>query len=272
MTLVAVWRHEPGRIHGIADTRISSGVGDSVFKDHGPKILPLTMVCRHPDTNGFFEKEAFRAEFGFAFAGSTLTALSSHALANILCGHLGGLPALPPSLDEIAATVRTISHEYMKEIGVIGGEKSVFQAILFGHCPRTHEHLAFEFQPTFAQGGFQLVMTKHLLDESTVVIIGTNPGILRERIESIRQQAEHPITYADAPMRALKGLISEGIMQGVGGSVQQAWAFPTKLEIVATAAFIERSEGSNWGLYVLGFDTSQIQNIGHYRVILTGRF
>jgi hypothetical protein len=71
MTLVAVWRHAPGRIHAIADTRIS-GIGDSVFTDHGPKILPLTMVCRVPGPSHFIDKEIFRAEFGFAYAGSTL--------------------------------------------------------------------------------------------------------------------------------------------------------------------------------------------------------
>jgi hypothetical protein len=102
MTLAAVWLHAPGRIHAIADTRISAGAGN-VYTDHGPKILPLTVVCRKPGPSGFIDQEVYRREFGFAFAGSTLTALSSHALANILCGNLGGAEgATPPTLDEIA--------------------------------------------------------------------------------------------------------------------------------------------------------------------------
>jgi hypothetical protein len=126
MTLVAVWRHDPGRIHAIADTRISDGPG-SVYTDHGPKILPITMICRQPGPSGFFDQVKYRHEFGFAFAGSTLTALSGHALANILCGNLGGQPnALPPSLDEIARAVEAISLQYTKEIGATGGSGSAF--------------------------------------------------------------------------------------------------------------------------------------------------
>jgi hypothetical protein len=202
MTLVAVWRHDPGRIHAIADTRISDGPG-SVYTDHGPKILPITMICRQPGPSGFFDQVKYRHEFGFAFAGSTLTALSGHALANILCGNLGGQPnALPPSLDEIARAVEAISLQYTKEIGATGGSGSAFSGILFGHCPRTGQGLAFEFQPSVGQSGIQIDMMKHVLEEKNVVIIGNKPQLLRDEIEKIRAEATHKIIVADAPMRA----------------------------------------------------------------------
>jgi hypothetical protein len=272
MTLVAVWRHAPGRIHAIADTRIS-GIGDSVFTDHGPKILPLTMVCRVPGPSHFIDKEVFRAEFGFAYAGSTLSALSTHALANILCSNLGGLPAPVPSLDQIAYAVGTIAYRYMKEIGETGGEKSVFRPIIFGHCPQTRESLAFEFQPRFDQGAFTLNIERHVLDDSAVVIVGTRPEVLRGRINQVRANAAHPITYADAPMIALKSLIAANAIVGVGGSVQQAWSHSGKLEIIATGEPITPVPPSttNMGLFVLGFEISEIQTIGQYRIVLTGR-
>ena len=190
MTLVAVWKHGPGRIHAIADTRIS-GIGESVFTDHGPKILPLTVICRVPGPSGFVDKEIFRADFGFAYAGSTLSALSTHALANILCGNLGGLPAPIPSFDEIAFAVATVAYRYMKEIGVAGGEKSVFRGVLFGHCPQTHQSLAFELQPRFGGGNFTLNIEKHLLDDSTVLVVGSQPEILRARIDHVRAKSTH---------------------------------------------------------------------------------
>lgn len=233
MTLAAVWKFGPNRIHAIADTRISGGTG--VLTDHGPKILPLTMVCRKPGPSGFFDTEPYRADFGFAFSGSTLTALSAHALANILCGNLIGEPdASPPSMDEIAYATATVAHQYMSEIGQLGGVGSLFRAVLFGHCPRTGQSLAFQLNPSTATGSLSLNIEKHLLDESNVVIIGDKTEILRERIETIRATASHPIVEADAPMRALKGLINEGSIASVGGAIQQAWATPFKLEIVAT--------------------------------------
>jgi hypothetical protein len=266
MTLVAVWRHAPGRIHAIADTRIS-GTGQSVLTDHGPKILPLTMVCRIPGPSHFIDKEIFRAEFGFAYAGSTLSALSTHALANVLCSNLGGLPAPVPSLDQVAYAIGPIAYRYMKEI------ESPFRAIIFGHCPQTQQALAFEFQPRTEPGNLILDIKKHALDDSTVVVLGTKPETLRERIAEVRANASHPIVYADAPMIALKGLIAESVIPGVGGSVQQAWAHSGRLEIIATAEAIVPVPPSttNMGLYVLGFEMSEIQTIGQYHIVLSGR-
>lgn len=273
MTLVAVWRHSPGRIHAIADTRISSGPG-SVYTDHGPKILPLAVVCRKPGPSGFIDSEMYRREFGFAYAGSTLTALSSHALANILCSNLGGLDGSPaPSLDETAYAVATISYQYSSEIGVTGGPGSLFSSILFGHCPRTQHPLAFEMRPQLGTNGLELKLDKHILDESKVVVVGDQPQVLQNLIKEIRSEATQEIVVADAPMIALKRLISEGQIGSVGGSVQQAWSYGSKLEVVATMEPITPQPPStrNAGLFVLGFDTFDMQTIGNYRIILTGR-
>jgi hypothetical protein len=272
MTLVAVWKFDgTRRIHAVADTRIKGDPG--ILTEHGPKILPLTMICKKPGPSGFYDREAFRAEFGFAYCGSTLSALSAHALANILCGNLAGHPeALIPSMDDIALAVGTISHDYMREICQLGGEGSMFGAVLFGHCPRTGQSLAFEYQPSTA-GGFSLKIQKHVLGESDVVIIGSGTDILRKRIEAIRAEASHPIVVSDAPERALEGLINEGSIPNVGGAVQQAWSIPFRLEIAATMSPITPRPPSprNVGLFVLGFDTFDMQNIGDFRVSLTGR-
>lgn len=264
MTLVAVWRHAPGRIHAIADTRISSGLG-SVYTDHGPKILPITMICRQPGESGFFDQVKHHHEFGFAFAGATLTALSAHALANIVCANLGGSPGLhPPSLDEIAYAMAVISFQYTKEIGTTGGLGSVFSGIVFGQCPRTALDLAFELQPKIGELGIQIDMTKHVLEDNIVVIIGDKPELLRSEIDKVRSEATHEIIFADAPMIALKRLIDQNSIGSVGGSVQQAWAHFSRLEIVATMAPIIPQPPSprNAGLFVLGFDTSDMQTIG----------
>jgi len=273
MTLVAVWKFAEERIHAVADARISSGPGN-VLTDHGPKILPITMVCRKPGPSGFFDQEAFRVEYGFAFAGSTLAALSTHALANVLCSNLVGAPdASAPTMDEIAYTVGTVAFQYMKEIGQLGGEGSFFRAVLFGHCPRTGQPLAFQYEPSAATGELSLNIQKHVLGDQDVVIIGASPQILRDRINSIRVEGVHPIVFADAPKNALRGLINESAIDSVGGKVQQAWSIPFKLEIVATMEGIQPVAPSprNAGLFVLGFDIMDTQSIGSFIVSMTGR-
>jgi hypothetical protein len=76
----------------IADTRIARSAGN-VLTEHGPKLLPITVVCRQPGASGFFDKEIHRADIGFAYSGSTLSALAAHALASILCSNLTSNPA-----------------------------------------------------------------------------------------------------------------------------------------------------------------------------------
>src|SRR5436189_4983838 len=80
LTLVAVWRAED-RLMAVADTRIVRSPGN-VLTEHGPKLLPLVVVCKQPGASGFFDREAYRAEIGFAYSGSTLSARAAHALSN----------------------------------------------------------------------------------------------------------------------------------------------------------------------------------------------
>ena len=176
-------------------------------------------------------------------------------------------------MDEIAYATATVAYQYMSEIGQLGGVDSLFRAIFFGHCPRTGQSLAFQLDPSTANGSLSMNIEKHILDKSKVVIIGNKTEVLRDRIETIRANASHPIVTADAPMIALQGLINEGSIVNVGGAIQQAWATPFKLEIVATMEPITPRPPSprNVGLFVLGFDTSDMQTIGSFHVSLTGR-
>ena len=134
MTLVAVWR-TGDRLMAIADTRLIRGPGN-VLTEHGPKILPLSIICRQPGSAGWFDREMFRTNIGFAYSGSTLSALSSHALANTLCSNLASNPGSPPpTLREIAFAIARVSMEYMLEVGQLAGSDGLFKAIVFGYCP-----------------------------------------------------------------------------------------------------------------------------------------
>jgi hypothetical protein len=177
-------------------------------------------------------------------------------------------------MDEVAFAVGTVAHQYMREIGQTGGPGSVFRAVLFGHCPRTGHALAFQYEPTAQEGQLTLQINKQNLGPSDVVIIGNNPDELRARIDQIRSDPSiHPIIYSDAPERALKSLINDGSISTVGGAVQQAWATGHKIVLIATADSIVPVPQSprNVGMFVLGFDTVEMQHIGAFQVSLIAR-
>jgi hypothetical protein len=269
MTLVAVWLHDENRIHAVADTRFSHERG--VATEHGPKLLPLNVVCRKPGAAGFFNREHFRAEFGFAYSGSTLSALCAHALSNILCSNLIGREDFaPPAMDEVASLVGPVSLHYMREVGQLSGRAGLFRAILFGICPRSGEPLAFEMQEKLEPTAVNVNILKHVLTPEKVVAIGDKLELLDERITNIRSKPDTPpILFADAPQRALQSLINDGLIESVGGTIQQAWATPGKLELAATS-HIDPENGA-LRLNALGFDIRAIQNVGRYQISMSAR-
>jgi hypothetical protein len=272
MTLVAVWTVQ-GRMYAIADTRLSRERGN-VLTEHGPKLLPLTVVCRQPGESGEFDKIVFKMDFGFAYSGSTLSALASQVLANTLFANLAGnLGALPPTLAEISHAVGAISFEYMRDVGQLAGMSGQFKAIVFGFCVRSAKYRAFIILPRIDGGQFLVDVIEH--DQSEAAIIGSCPDLLRARIradneERVARGDTHPVLDIDAPRRALQALIDENADETIGGSVQQAWATPAGFLVVGNMRPIVPRPPStrNAGLFVLGFDTFDIRNIGDHQVIM----
>lgn len=281
MTLVAIWRAQ-NRLMAIADTRIIRDPGN-VLTEHGPKLLPISIVCRQPGTGGFFDKEVYRAEIGFAYAGSTLSALAAHALSNTLLSKLIGMQgAAPPSLHEIAYFVGSASAEYMREVGELAGTAGLFSAVIFGRCPQQGTLRAFELHPDISGASLRVNVHERILTpirirgtsaESTLVI-GSSSDHLVEAID--RQLADasergetHEIAVFNAPKSALQQLITEKVDERVGGMIQQAWATVEEgFQIVSNLVPITPRPPStcNAGLFILGFDTSNIQSVGNYVV------
>jgi len=272
MTLVAVWLFDETQIHAVADTRISHDRG--VATEHGPKILPIAVLCRRPSPSGFFSVEHFRAEFGFAYSGSTLSALAAHALANIVCSNLIGLEdSRPPSLEDIARAVGSICIQYMGDVCALSDKAGLFKAILFGFCPQSKKPLAFKLTPETTTFPIKGALDERDLTTGNVVIIGDQTQLLRDRIDERRATAEHPIVAADAPKFALQSLIDENAIESVGGAIQQGSVSLHRFDVVATARPIQPQPPSprNYGRFVLGFDIDSMSTIGSYQVSLSAR-
>jgi len=285
VTLVAVWGAED-RLMAIADTRIVRTAGN-VLTEHGPKLLPITVVCKQPGASGFFDKEVYRSDIGFAYSGSTLSALAAHALSNTLLSKLIGNPgAPPPALNEIAHFVAGASAEYMREVCQLAGKDGLFSAVVFGWCPQQRSLRVFELRPAVTDAQFHVDIQEHVLNPiriagtaaESAVVIGSAPALLTQAIDKelgdAKERGEvHEIVAFDAPKRALRKMIAENAHEMVGGSVQQAWATSSGFQIISNMEPITPRLPStrNAGLFILGFDTDDIQTVGNYRVASEGR-
>lgn len=270
----------------VSDTRIVRSAGN-VLTEHGPKILPITVVCKQPGDSGFFDREVHRADIGFAYSGSTLSALATHALSATLLSKLIAAPRTPPPpLSEVAAFVAGAASEYMREVCQLAGRDGLFSAIVFGWCPEQRSLRVFQLIPAYAQNPLTVdVQERSLMPitlqgsaDQSAVVIGTSPILLRDAIDKeladARQRGETlDIVAFDAPKRALRQLIAEGASEMVGGSIQQAWATPEGLQIVSSLEPITPKPPStrNAGMFILGFDTADIRNVGYYQVGAEGR-
>ena len=175
----------------VADTRIVRSPGN-VLTEHGPKLLPLVVVCKQPGASGFFDREAYRAEIGFAYSGSTLSALAAHALSNTLLSKLVGAPnAAPPALNEIAFFVAGASAEYMREVCQLSGTDGMFSSVVFGFCPVTRVLRAFRLNPMIDGASFRVDIQEHELNPiriggtaaQSAIIIGSSPNLLAAAID-----------------------------------------------------------------------------------------
>ena len=233
VTLVAVWIAEE-RIYAIADTRIIRSAGN-ILTEHGPKILPLSVVCKQPGKSGFFDKLVFAGSVGFAYSGSTLSALATHALADLFTSHLIGNPAAQlPSLHDIANAVGKIAKQYMLDVGQLTGPDARFTATIFGHCPQLGRLRVFEIAPQLSSNAVQVAVTEFdASDPDNVLIIGSRPDVLKQRIQIVRSGAEHQIVRDRAPIDALQSIIDDNSNESVGGALQMAWVTSAGFEIVA---------------------------------------
>lgn len=171
---------------------------------------------------------------------------------------------------EIAAFIGQIASEYIREIGQLNGKNALFGSIVFGYCHSTQRLRGFEIKPRLDQSFLVCDVVEHDLSQiNSIIVIGSCPDLLRQRIDSDRDAAiargdVNPVLDLDRPTRALQALINENADPTVGGMIQQGWATAAGFEITAKASPITPRQPSarNMGLFVLGFDVLEMQQIG----------
>lgn len=167
MTIAVLWyRQKLDELWCATDSRISRG--DVTTTDSGPKVLPVPIVC-HRSLAGPNYVRSHAHSYGFAFAGSSLAAVSTHALVTACTQNLATAEELktPPSLEKVAELFRTVAEHYIADMsaratGTSNPTAFFFEAFIYGFCPVTNAYGAFGIAPNIQ--GPQLKVLRATMD------------------------------------------------------------------------------------------------------------
>lgn len=219
MTIVVLWyREKTGELWCAADTRLSGGAG--TLTDHGPKILPVPVVC-HEQVKGGRWRTLRRHSFGFAFSGSSLSAISTHALATACTQNLAEKkgPKQPMSVESVANLFCSIGQHCIADrasrLGVSDQYSSCFfDAIIFGFCPRQNRFKAYAIVSSLASGTFQMNIGELLLSPHGYHPMGSGAEAFVKLNDELKGHEEAGV------MTTLKQMVRREIQPDVGGHLQ----------------------------------------------------
>ena len=215
MTIVALWyRERYGELWCGSDTRVIGA--DKPLLDAAPKILPVPIVC-HKHVEGSKFEVVNRYSLGFAFAGSTLAAVSSHALVAACTQNLlaESDDAYPVTVESVAELARSIGEKTVRDMSSRQNRHVLFDAIVFGFCPVSNAYRAFAIEPNMTDGALRMVMGELLIGPNRFHLLGSGENAFLEL--NAKLAATHP---EPGVLTTLVALIGGGDQQDVGGHVQ----------------------------------------------------
>lgn len=259
MTLIVCWR-SGDKITIVADSRIS---GDGVaVTDSGAKLFLIPVVVTPFDDDGQLPR--LQTTYGFAFAGSTLIANNTHAIASnctqsLTCPRETHLPDVR-AIAGLYASV--LAHCYGDVNSRRVGQIAEIQGLVFGYCPRLSEPAVFCLRTVVEETSFRVVVEAVDIIEPHAICIGSG-AMMMNRLSELRARSGRPRHHLENFMTVLE----HGGNVGVGGYPQMAEAGPdgTVLRIIATPRDGNPDDVRH---RVLGFDVTDIApidglSIGH---------
>lgn len=221
MTIVVLWyREKYDQLWCAADSRISTK--GATTTDSGPKVLPVPVACRIPIAEAEFAP-LHTLSFGFAFAGSTLSAISTHALATACTQNLAAKTAdqSPPSLAAVANLFRCVGEHYVKDMSsrMAGNSANVsqyfFEAVIFGFCPVKKAFQGFAIAPNLTGPEFQMVIGELVIRPKYFHPMGSGAERFVELSRKLDQTHKNP-----GVITTLREMLATEEQPDVGGHFQ----------------------------------------------------
>jgi len=264
VTIVVLWyREKSDQLWCAADSRISSG-GETVT-DSGAKIFPIPVNCYKQSKPGIW-KEFASFKFGFAFAGSTLSALNALALGSACTQNLRlekGSKHLP-SLESIVDLFKSVTEHYITDIssrsvGALSNPRQYyFDSFIFGFCPQEKQFKAFALVPGCNGREFGVHKVHVMVKPLTYTPIGSGADIFVELSEELDKTHPNP-----GVVTTLNEMLKRQSRADVGGCFQVGVADKKGFHLMP----ILETEGDTRGnVSFLGWDSSAFGEIDGFTV------
>jgi hypothetical protein len=265
MTLVVAWYREKfGQLWVAADTRISGGPG--VITDHGPKIFQIPVVCFKNLKEDRPLERLYRTNYGFAFAGSTISALGTHALASACTQNLSSLTKIkPPSLNDVAALYKKAGEVQVREICVRYPPSEwhhfFFDAFVFGFCLVRKRFEARALACRIAGGRFEIVLASMTIAPKLYHPMGSGADEFVERMEK-----ENKAGSGRGVFPVLGQMVRDGSDKTVGGHTQVGVA-DSRTGVRLPPVLVLADDKANVGSTTfLGVDVDEFGEVGGFHI------
>lgn len=220
MTIAAIWKSGEV-VYGASDTRIVSGESNSVSDEITSKIFSIQIVVHEIRQGSFVHLLHYRNQLGFIYAGSALPATMTAIMSSTLLQNLtrAGDRVDPPSFEEISELVSRLAKRFMSERRTYRGS-GIFQAGLFGWCPRSESHRVAFIDGRDDAGTFRVELSyppEPDADDEPWLVIG---GAREKFNDLIIKRNEWLNSYESLnPIKVIRYMINNALDDTVGGSI-----------------------------------------------------
>ncbi|MGA3827247.1 hypothetical protein [Pseudomonas chlororaphis] len=263
MTLAVIWYREKfGELWCAADTRISGA--SRVLTDSGPKIFPVPVVC-HENLNGTKWRVCKRHSFGFAFAGSTLSAMSTHSMATACTQNFAQKKGYkkPISVESVANLYAEIGNrqviEMSSRLGAAENQSQFFfDAFIFGFCPSENRFMAFVIVSSIAGGEFHFNVAQVIIGPGQYLPIGSGESGFVSLMDELKHEPDAGV------ISTLREMVKREVQADVGGHLQIGISTKQGFKVVP---ILDTANGPD-GAFVsfLGWDASSYKGLEGYRI------
>lgn len=263
MTLAVLWYREKfGELWCAADSRISGPA--RVLTDSGPKIFPIPVVCYEHLKNDKW-RVSKRHSFGFAFAGSTLSAMSTHSIASACTQNLAQKKGFkkPITVEAVANLYAEIGCRQVIEMSARAGAgdnqlQFFFDAFIFGFCPSEQRFIAFVIVSSVAGGEFHFNVAKAPTQAGRYLPIGSGEASFVALMDELRNDQDAGV------MSTLREMVRREVRDDVGGHLQIGVAKKSGFQIVPV---LDTTMGPNQAFVsFLGWDATSYQAVDGYQI------
>lgn len=215
MTLVSVWL-APNKLTCATDSRISGDT--STLTDVGGKLFVVPVKCKYLESGKWIDGVSYT--LGFAFAGSTLLANNTQALASTLTQIFTSKDFDIPSALTVARLYAKCAEHAISDMNWRSSDHKFFESIIFGYCPIEREFICYKIEPNLSDSSFSMVVRKLHGNGLFVTAFGTGA---KDFLDIIRRETT-PDGCCPDPLAVFRYIVENEVNSSVGGNIQLAEA------------------------------------------------